>query len=102
MVHEQERFDRNAYVEINQTNIIDEYKYTFELCKECMVTSQSAFVFYDKCSVMHYNAFAFCKDCRIPVILSLAKQYCVMGQRDKLTESDIQKIKATYSALAVQ
>ena len=48
--HEQSREDRDAFIDINWDNIIEEYKHNFEQ----HITDGDDIGTYDYCSIMHY------------------------------------------------
>ncbi|OWA50652.1 putative Embryonic protein UVS.2 [Hypsibius exemplaris] len=94
--HEQSRIDRNDYVEINEDNIKPENRDDF-----LSYLNTTAFgVPYDFDSVMHYSRKQAAVDESVWTIRPL-RQYRAqygrsMGQRDGLSDLDIEKINRMY------
>ena len=91
--HEQSRPDRNENVRIHWQNILSGYDDNFARYSRAEVTTLS--LPYDTGSVMHYESTAFTKNGK-PTIQSL-KAYKKLGQRDGLSQLDIQKLNKLYS-----
>ena len=91
--HEQSRPDRNENVRIHWQNILSGYDDNFARYSRAEVTTLS--LPYDTGSVMHYESTAFTKNGK-PTIQSL-KSYKKLGQRDGLSQLDIQKLNKLYS-----
>ena len=91
--HEQSRPDRNENVRIHWQNILSGYDDNFARYSRAEVTTLS--LPYDTGSVMHYESTAFTKNGK-PTIQSL-KSYKRLGQRDGLSQLDIQKLNKLYS-----
>ena len=91
--HEQSRPDRNENVRIYWQNILSGYDDNFARYSRAEVTTLS--LPYDTGSVMHYESTAFTKNGK-PTIQSL-KSYKKLGQRDGLSQLDIQKLNKLYS-----
>ncbi|XP_055851143.1 zinc metalloproteinase nas-4 [Episyrphus balteatus] len=95
--HEQSRFDRDEYIDIDWTNIhVKNYhnfiKVPVEYAKPYDVT-------YDYGSIMHYSEYAFAKDPRkksIKVRPGKVNPYSRLGQLKKPSDGDIQKINRMY------
>jgi hypothetical protein len=98
MDHEHQRYDRDQYIYVNVSNIMkvgldnifdrsspyDLYRYHNAL--------------YDLESIMHYSshAFAIGDDPTIVPLHALPDHSMVMGQRDRLSKGDIQRIRKMY------
>ena len=91
--HEQSRPDRNENVRIHWQNILSGYDDNFARYSRAEVTTLS--LPYDTGSVMHYESTAFTKNGK-PTIQSI-KSYKKLGQRDGLSQLDIQKLNKLYS-----
>ncbi|XP_045583756.1 zinc metalloproteinase nas-4 [Procambarus clarkii] len=91
--HEQSRYDRDQYVTINWSNIIQGQEYNFEKKSNTITTDLG--LAYDYASVMHYDAFAFASSYSAPTILP--KQSGVnIGQRTGLSELDARGLNLLY------
>lgn len=88
--HEQSRQDRELYVQIIWDNITEEYQYNFNQQLNDS-TDQGP---YNYESIMHYSAYAFSKNGE-QTILPLMEG-AVIGQRDHLSEGDIEAVKSMY------
>lgn len=91
--HEQNREDRDDFVIIHRKNIQKGAEKNFEKSKIGDTTSFG--VVYDYGSVLHYSASAFSRNGQ-PTIEAKLKKKDVMGQRNGLSKSDIEKIKMMY------
>ena len=89
--HEQARSDRDDYVTINWSNIVDRYKSQFTKCTTCELQNTA----YDYGSVMHYPDWAFAIDPSIPTIV--AKNGAHIGQRNGFSAIDIIRLNTLYS-----
>ena len=87
--HEQNRSDRDAFVEINTENIQDSYADQFTLRSDINNVGP-----YDYDSIMHYGATAFSDNGR-PTISSPRP----IGQRSTLSEGDIRAIEFLYQCI---
>lgn len=91
--HEQNRFDRDNYIDINWDNIAEGMQHNFfKYSQEKVDTLQEP---YDYQSIMHYSAFAFAKDPQKQTIIP--KIPTMIGQRSGLSPMDIRKIGKLYS-----
>lgn len=92
--HEQNRHDRDDYVDIVRSNIKPDRFVNFE-----KLTGTSFEVPYDFGSVMHYSFFAFAKNTKKPTMVPLNKlpRGLKVGQRDGPSEKDIMKINRMYN-----
>ncbi|CAL8138896.1 unnamed protein product [Orchesella dallaii] len=94
---EHRRPDRDDYIEINWNNIkyvkfpefgkIPSSRFIYDVKKEP----------YDYFSLMHLNATKFAKDPNILVISPKFVDKTVIGQRDRLSEGDVRKIRDAYN-----
>ncbi|XP_062589655.1 MAM and LDL-receptor class A domain-containing protein 1-like isoform X1 [Saccostrea cucullata] len=102
--HEHTRPDRDRYIVLNKTNIIDTHVSDFEKMNEDEVTILGD---YDYTSVMHYSPITFAKDKVNPKgrVFTINRtwnnpfpesQEYRIGQRDGLSTLDIQKIRKMY------
>ncbi|CAG7731719.1 unnamed protein product [Allacma fusca] len=91
--HEQSRYDRDDFVEMDWSNIPQEYHYAFDKYPSSMVDTFG--VPYDYSSIMHYDAYAFAIDGRKPTIIP--KQPGAKLGNDQLTDYDTQKINRMYN-----
>lgn len=91
--HEHTRPDRDTYVFVNLTNVIERYRNNY-----IGLTTQQATTLglsYDYGSVMHYPRGAFAINTSIPVITPLIGTP-TLGQRVGFTSLDLQKLNALY------
>ncbi|XP_059475000.1 hatching enzyme 1.2-like [Neocloeon triangulifer] len=92
--HEQSRTDRDDYVSILWANIKPLTVYNFFI-----VNNTSPFgAAYDYGSVMHYSATAFSSNA-LPTIETIPPGIPI-GQRDGLSQSDIDRVNAMYNCFA--
>lgn len=91
LLHEQCRKDRDQYVNIYTNNIIPSELHNFEKSNiyHDMTTD------FDYNSIMIYNSVAFAIDPFKPTITKKDGSF-ILGQRDYLSPSDLQAIKAIY------
>ncbi|CAL1547337.1 unnamed protein product [Lymnaea stagnalis] len=92
--HEQNRLDRDLYVDINETNIAKARD--FDIRNETEIDDLG--VPYDLDSIMHYGAYHFAQDYGYPV-MSPKPEYAPgqrLGQRVALTARDVLKIQRLY------
>ncbi|KAL7645896.1 UNVERIFIED_CONTAM: hypothetical protein RMT77_002793 [Armadillidium vulgare] len=92
--HEQSRPDRDKYVTINQNNIQSGKEHNFEKYNTDFVTTFG--VKYDYNSVMHYHSTAFSKNGKRTIVTKDPKYRDKIGQREKLSSNDLQKLKKMY------
>lgn len=94
--HMQSATDRDEFIEIIWENVREQHKSNFEKYGTNMVSSYD--VEYDYGSVLHYSEKAFSID-GSPTIFPLHElKGEKMGQRERLSEKDIRKIKRMYCA----
>lgn len=91
--HEQNRPDRDDWVDIQFDNIRSGLESNFHKISSFYVTTFD--VPYDYNSVMHYNAYAFSKNGE-QTIVPLVEREATMGQRKQMSQLDIQKINKMY------
>lgn len=89
--HQHSSPDRDVYVEIIKDNIKDGEYYNFKKFNESDVTDFG--VGYDYESIMHYRDTAFSKNGNKTII---PKKDVEIGQRRKLSDKDIEKLKLMY------
>ncbi|XP_077864429.1 kielin/chordin-like protein [Saccoglossus kowalevskii] len=92
--HEQSRYDRDNYVEINWDNIIEGKEGNFEKKLEEHTTHQG--FGYDYGSVMHYGFYSFAIDNTIPTIIALRETDETVGQREFASDLDIDELNRLY------
>ncbi|KAH8278668.1 hypothetical protein KR018_006683 [Drosophila ironensis] len=93
--HEQNRHERDSYVQVMSSNIKPEMMVNFEKASS---KSQSGFgVDYDYASVMHYSAKSFSRNGQ-PTLKALraSPDAGQMGQRRGFSAGDVRKINAMY------
>ena len=86
--HEQSREDRDKYVQIDWTNIMNGYDHNFNQ----RISDGDDIDSYDYGSIMHYGPFAFAKDPSKPTIISPKP----IGQRTALSAKDIAAVAIIY------
>jgi len=95
--HEQTRPDRDDYVQIDTSNILDADEHNFDIKPAADVYPKQEYglhdsLTYDFDSVMHYGDDAFCIDCSQPTIIVLPPNDVIwqdrIGQRDHLSILD--------------
>ncbi|XP_077119039.1 astacin-like metalloendopeptidase [Ranitomeya variabilis] len=87
--HEHSRADRDNYVIIHWKNIREDYMQNF-----CKQETTNMLVDYDLGSLLHYSSIAFSKNREITI--EPRKTNVFMGQRVKLSNSDIARINKLY------
>ena len=92
--HEQSRADRDDYIRILWQNIESGMEYNFD--KYSWDEIQNLDTPYDYSSVMHYGTHAFAKG-YAPTILPKDGSSSIIGQRNGLSELDLEKINRLYS-----
>ena len=90
--HEQSRVDRDLYIKIIWDNIVQGKENQFEKCEAC----DNQGLNYDTGSIMHYHAYAFSKDRKYPTIIPSNDTLTGIGQRNKLSDLDIEGINKLY------
>ncbi|XP_027036187.1 uncharacterized protein LOC113664759 [Pocillopora damicornis] len=90
--HEQNRPDRDNYIEIKEENIIPKFKYAFHKYSSRRIDSLG--VEYDYKSVMHYGAKAFSKN-GLPTIVARQRSIKTFGNTN-LSILDIQQVNLLY------
>lgn len=89
--HEHNRFDRDRYVAINYTNIVEKYLPNFQ--KRSILEDVLIDIEYDFNSVTHFPSNAFAKDKSMPTIIpNDGREIKING----LSEKDILKINRYY------
>uniref|UniRef100_A0A1L8DQJ2 Metalloendopeptidase n=1 Tax=Nyssomyia neivai TaxID=330878 RepID=A0A1L8DQJ2_9DIPT len=92
--HAQSDVNRDKYVRINWDNVESGKEHNFEVYTNSYVTDYGEG--YDLGSIMHYGPYAFSKN-YLPTIQSLYNTGEIMGQRDRMSQKDINKIQKMYS-----
>jgi hypothetical protein len=93
LFHEQCRIDRDTYVTIEWTQIIEDKKHNFD---KKSISRAENLGSYDYGSIMHYGANAFAKG-KKPTIVTIPPGKAI-GQRDGLSTGDISSVVAMYGA----
>ncbi|XP_055711470.1 hatching enzyme 1.2-like [Phlebotomus papatasi] len=93
-LHEQNREDRNNYVQILTDNI--QFGFEADFQPAASGSTNDFGVAYDYSSVMHYSSTAFSKN-GLPTIVPVLPFTGEMGQREGFAESDVAKIRRMYS-----
>jgi len=94
--HEQSRSDRNQHVQINWKNIPKgRNNNNFQSYDQRVITHLGEG--YDTCSIMHYGAYDFAINRRVPTIYVLRNDNrCKIGQRQGFSNTDIRKLNKLY------
>ncbi|GAB0093430.1 hypothetical protein DMENIID0001_085710 [Sergentomyia squamirostris] len=90
--HAQSAYNRDEYVTINWENIEPGHEHNFEIRDNKTTTMYD--LEYDYGSVMHYSATSFSVNGK-PTIVP-AQDGVVIGQREKMSDLDIERIKRMY------
>jgi hypothetical protein len=88
--HEQSRENRDEFIEIDFSNVIDEFRLNFDQ----KIADGDDFGAYDYDSIMHYSEKAFAKDPARRTII--VPEGHTIGQRQHLSAGDIAAIKSLY------
>jgi len=93
--HEQNRHERDSYVQVMSANIKPSMMANFE--KSSSKTQSGFGVEYDYGSVMHYSATSFTRNGQ-PTLKALrsSSDASQMGQRRGFSAGDVRKINAMY------
>uniref|UniRef100_A0A1B0DJF8 Metalloendopeptidase n=1 Tax=Phlebotomus papatasi TaxID=29031 RepID=A0A1B0DJF8_PHLPP len=92
--HAQSDVNRDKYVRIKWENMMDGKEHNFEVYTNSYVTDYGEG--YDYGSIMHYGPYAFSKN-YLPTIEAIYNTGEVMGQRDRMSQKDINKIRKMYN-----
>lgn len=92
-MHEQNREERDGFVNIRYNNVEPDKRKNFEKAKSGEATGFG--VGYDYGSVMHYSSVAFSVNGK-PTIDAKMKTNEKMGQRNGFSRKDIEKINKMY------
>lgn len=94
-MHMQSATERDDYVDIRFENIQSDFHDNFQKFGADMISSYD--VEYDYGSVLHYSGDAFTKNGRDTIVPKRPLPSGVqMGQREKMSQSDIAKLKRMY------
>jgi hypothetical protein len=93
VLHEQSRYDRDDWVEIEWDHIIEETKHNFEIPPWGNAEDIDV---YDYFSIMHYGPKAFSADGEITIVTLDPDFQEIIGQREYLSDEDIEGIEAMY------
>ncbi|KPJ11612.1 Astacin-like metalloendopeptidase [Papilio machaon] len=96
--HEHTRPDRDQYITIMWDNIKPGYKKYFTTRADDPLLTLS----YDYASVLHYPARAFSRNGQATVVTNVKLFNIKIGQRDGLSETDIEKIGMVYGHECVE
>ena len=91
-LHQQSRSDRDNYITVNWECIDSNYAYNYDICGQCPNYGE-----YDFESVMHYSQWGFNTGCPTMTCLPGYEEFQdVMGQRDYLSNGDIETLRSMY------
>ena len=93
-VHMHSATERDEYIKVVEDNIEASQSHNFFKYSENVITQYG--IEYDYGSVMHYPATAFSKNNKSTLIPLKSLNGVVMGQRVRLSDSDIARINAKY------
>ena len=91
LTHEHQRPDRDDYIIINYDNIIEKYKFNFNIINNSLFKEE--LLKYDYNSIMHYDYYT-CSNGNGPTIE--VKNKNELGYSSKPSELDIQKVNLIY------
>ncbi|XP_055344816.1 uncharacterized protein LOC129592734 [Paramacrobiotus metropolitanus] len=99
LFHEQNRKDRDAYVEIFVDNILDG-----AIARNFAIMEDMEYhgTFYDLESIMHYGVYDFAKTPSEPTIIPKSGKNQRQGQRKGLSNGDIAKVRNLYECRAYE
>ncbi|KAL7020320.1 hypothetical protein ACKWTF_011470 [Chironomus riparius] len=86
--------ERDEYIEVIEENILANQSHNFQKYSNNVITQFG--IDYDYGSVMHYPAKAFSKNNQSTLIPLKSLNGVEMGQRQRLSDSDIARINAKY------
>lgn len=93
--HEQNRYDRDDHVKVNYGYVQTGREINFDKVSEDEITTFG--VAYDTDSVLHYSPYAFSMTNQMTIESLFGESYNDrMGQRIKLSDGDIAKVKEMY------
>lgn len=96
LYHEQNRIDRDDFVDIKTDNILSSKLVNFQKTAENVYNTKG--VLYDYGSVMHYSPYSFSKNGKITIeTKGNPDTKSIMGQRSGMSEKDIEKIERIYN-----
>ncbi|CAG9807549.1 unnamed protein product [Chironomus riparius] len=96
LYHEQNRIDRDDFVDIKTDNILNSKLVNFQKTAENVYNTNG--VGYDYGSVMHYSPYSFSKNGKITIeTKGNPNTKRIMGQRAGMSQNDIEKIKRMYN-----
>ena len=90
----QNHVDRDSRVYINWGNIQAGREYNFYKVNPALFGNYGTS--YDVGSVMHYGPYSFSSNGRQTITALYSSEASVMGQRTRLSDGDIQRIKNMY------
>lgn len=93
-LHQQSASNRDEYVKIVMENIIPDMDYNFFKYGEDLVSGFDEA--YDYGSIMHYGPMAFSKNKEATIIALHPEGEALMGQREKLSPADINRLNKMY------
>jgi hypothetical protein len=98
-VHEQSRYDRDEFVDIRFENILEAEQSQFDKYSPDYIDHLC--LRYDYESIMHYGPYAFSKDeGRLRTVVPKKKYTGIMGQRNRLSDIDAEKLNRLYCSAA--
>ncbi|XP_070578757.1 protein SpAN-like [Ptychodera flava] len=98
LMHEHVRYNRDAFVSINEENIQPGKQGNFE--KRDPLGNEASLFYYDVCSVMHYNERAFSKNGQVTIVSDHEDYQSVMGKQRGLSLFDQEMVNYMYGCNA--
>uniref|UniRef100_A0A915M800 Metalloendopeptidase n=1 Tax=Meloidogyne javanica TaxID=6303 RepID=A0A915M800_MELJA len=92
--HEQSRWDRDDFVEIQFNNILPGFLNQFLKFSSSLTTTFG--IKYDLGSVMHYDAFGYAKEGMATILTKDVNYQETIGQRFRLSFDDVKKMNFAY------
>ncbi|XP_072316972.1 meprin A subunit beta-like [Eucyclogobius newberryi] len=92
--HEHQRFDRDSYVTINFTNVMEGKENNFDKLGKTMFTTHGTV--YDYWSVMHYGPFAFSIGNGSTIIAKNPGYMNIIGQTFGMSKRDVLEMNLLY------
>nr|CAD2166130.1 unnamed protein product [Meloidogyne enterolobii] len=92
--HEQSRWDRDDFVEIQFANILPGFLNQFLKFSSSLTTTFG--IKYDLGSVMHYDAFGYAKEGMATILTKDVNYQETIGQRFRLSFDDVKKMNFAY------
>ena len=90
------RADRDRYVKINISNVEPSRRKNFKKLSEKVTLLTTFGLPYDFQSLMHYGSHFFAKDRMYPTIIPTRGKDHAIGQRERMSRSDIARVNRLY------